>query len=104
MQYSVGTRQRVAQMVEADRARIDKPGKARAKVFTVRQADASAMLPKNVRRIAIPAAQRGASLPKVASQADIQTALKAYVGRTDGASVAIARALSALLTSPQSKP
>ena len=46
----------------------------------------------------------GISTAKPERWGTFEQALKAYAGRTDGASVAIARALSALLTSPQSKP
>lgn len=97
LQYSVGLRQRVAQMIDADRARIDKPGKAKPKAFIVSQRDAEAMLPKNSRRIVVPAASRGAKLPPPASAADIRKAMAAYAGRTDPNSAAIARALKALL-------
>ncbi|VTU25044.1 hypothetical protein SRS16CHR_03581 [Variovorax sp. SRS16] len=100
LQYSVGLRQRVAQMIEADRARIDKPGKAKPKVFIVAQRDAEAMLPKRARRIVVQPHQRGAELPPPASRADIAKALQAYTGRNDAASAAIARALQALLNQP----
>ena len=97
LQYSVGLRQRVAQMIEADRARIDKPGKAKPKVFMVAQRDAEAMLPKSARRIVVQSNQRGATLPPPASAADIRKAMAAYTSRSDPNSVAIARALQALL-------
>lgn len=106
VQYSVGLRQRIAQMVEADRARIDRPGKTKPRVFTVAQADAERMLPKNVRRIAVPASQRRASLPPVASRSDVAQALQAFEGRKDATSVAVTRALNALLkqTQPGARP
>lgn len=97
VQMSVGLRQRLSQMVEADRARVDKPGKAKPRTFTVTQADAERMLPKKARRIAVPTPSRGAKLPPPASAADIQTALKTFAGKRDANSVAIARALENLL-------
>lgn len=100
VQLSVGLRQRVAQMVEADRARIDKPGKAKPRAFIVTQADAERMLPKNSRRIVVPAASRGAKLPPPASAADIRTALQAFAGK-DTNSIAITRALQNLLVAQQ---
>lgn len=100
-QFSVGLRQRIALMVEADRARIDRPGKAKQKVFMVQQADAEAMLPKNVRRIAVQPRERGAKLPTAASRDDIAKALAAFTGK-DSASLAIARGLKALLSATQS--
>jgi hypothetical protein len=106
LQSSIGLRQRVAQMVEADQERINKPGKAKPRTFTVTQADAERMLPKNVRRIPVPASQRRASLPKAASRADITQALQAFEGRKDVTSVAVTRALNALLkqTQPGARP
>ena len=101
IQSSIGLRQRVGQMIEADRSRIDRPGKAKPKVFTVAQADAERMLPKNARRIVIRPEQRGAALPTAASHADISKALTAYSSRKDGTSVAITRALTALLSQHQ---
>ncbi|MDM0018376.1 hypothetical protein [Variovorax saccharolyticus] len=101
VQSSVGFRQHVAKMIEADRARIDRPGRAKPRAFIVRQSDAEAMLPKNARRIVVPATARGASLPKPASASDIRRAVAAYAGRSDPNSVAIARALQALLAAQQ---
>lgn len=101
VQMSVGLRQRVAQMVEADRARIDMPGKAKPRTFTVTQADAERMLPRNARRIVVTAASRGAKLPAPASSADIQAALRAFTGKRDMNSIAIARALKNLLAAQQ---
>lgn len=99
---SIGLRQHVARMVEADRARINKPGiKAKPKTITVRQADAERMLPKNARRI-VPGSARHTAPPKAASRADIEVALQAYASRTDTNSAAIFRALSALLSKPGS--
>lgn len=99
-QSSVGLRQRVAAMVAADRDRIDKPGKAKPKVFMVQQADAERMLPKKTRRIIQPSAGRSATLPKLASKSDVARALKALEGRTDINSAAIVRALQNLLNQP----
>lgn len=100
-QFSVGLRQRIAAMIDADRDRIDKPGKAKPKVFMVQQADAERMLPKNVRRIVLPSASRGATLPKAAMKADVARAMKALEGRSDISSAAIVRALQNLLNQPQ---
>jgi hypothetical protein len=100
LQSSIGLRQRVAQMVEADRARIEKPGKAKPRTFTVTQADAERMLPKNARRIVVPAGSRGVKLPPP-SAADIKTALQAFAGQRDTNSLAISRALQNLLAAQQ---
>ncbi|MDR7295453.1 hypothetical protein J2X16_000774 [Pelomonas aquatica] len=97
IQLGAALRQRVAQMIEAERAHIDRPGKARPKAVIVRQADAERMQPKNARRIVVPASARGATLPPPASAADIRQALAAFAGKGDVTSDAIARALSALL-------
>ncbi len=96
LQQSAGIRQRLAQMIEADRARIDRPGKARPKVHTITQREAEAMLPKRARRIVVPAT-RVASIAPEASATDIRTAMAAYAGRSDSNSAAIHRALAALL-------
>lgn len=98
IQYSVGVRHHVARMIDAERLRVDRAGKAKAKIFQVRQADAERMLPKNARRIVTSSPKRGASLPKPASGADLRMALAAYAGRKDPASAAITRALTALLS------
>lgn len=97
IQQSAGVRQRIAKMIEEDRLRIDKPGKAKPKVFTVSQREAEAMLPKRARRIAIPkdAPRRAALVPK-ASASDINAALAAFAGKTDANSLAVMRALQAL--------
>ncbi len=102
MQYSVGLRQRIAQMIDADRARIDRPGRTKPKIFLVPQADAERMLPQNVRRIAVK--PQRASLPKPPSPADLTAAIAAYAGRNDASSRAIARALSALLSQSSARP
>lgn len=96
VQMSVGMRQRVTQMVEADRARIDIPGKAKPRTFTITQADAERMLPKTARRIVIRSDQRRATLTPSPSSSDIRTAIAAFKGKTDPNSVAITRALAAL--------
>lgn len=101
LQFSVGLRQRVGKMIEADRGRIDRPGKAKPTVFTVSQADAERMLPKAVRRIVIRPEQRGATLPKAASKGDIAKAMIALKGRSDISSTAILQALQNLLNQPQ---
>lgn len=96
IQSSVGLRQRIAQMVEADRARIDRPGKAKPQLFLVKQADAERMLPKTARRIVVRPDQRRATLVPTASSADIRAAMAAFKGKSDPGSLAIARALAAL--------
>lgn len=101
LQSSVGLRQQIAKMIESDRARIDRPGRAKAKVFTVDQRTAESMLPKNARRILIRPEQRGAKLPPAASASDIRKAMAVYAGRTDTNSAAIARGLRALLSAHQ---
>lgn len=100
VQLSIGVRQRIAEMIEADRARIDKPGKAKPKIFLVKQAEAERMLPKNARRISVPRSSRGATLPKLATKADIARAMAALEGR-DINNAAILRALQNLLNQPQ---
>jgi len=97
IQASVGLRQHIAKMVAAERARIDRPGGIKPKVIALRQAEAERLLPKNARRIVVPASARGATLPPPASAADIRQALAAFAGKGDVTSDAIARALSALL-------
>lgn len=104
LQSSVGLRQRIAQMLEADRARIDRPGKAKPKLISVSQSEAEAMLPKRARRIAaIKPAQRGVKLPGTASRADVARAMATLQKRTDIDSGAILRALQNLLNQPQQK-
>ncbi|MEO6279184.1 hypothetical protein [Roseateles sp.] len=95
LQMSVALRQRVAAMIEAERARVDRPGgKATPRAVTLRQAEAERVVPTNARRIAVP---RVAKLPPPASAADLRAAIATYRGKTDPTSVAIARALNALL-------
>ena len=104
IQSSIGLRKRIAQMVEADRARIDRPGKAKPKLITMTQQEAEAMLPKRSRRIVvIRPEQRGTQLPGTASRADVARAIKSLQQRTDISSGAILRALQNLLTQPQQK-
>ncbi|MDQ0591003.1 hypothetical protein [Variovorax paradoxus] len=100
-QFSVGLRRRIAQMVEADRARIDRPGKLKSKIFVVPQAEAERMLPKNARRIVVPVVGRGASLPKPATKADVAHAMKALQGREGIDNAVILRALQNLMNQPQ---
>jgi hypothetical protein len=102
VQFSAGLRQRVAQMIESARAHIDRPGKAQPKAVIVRQAAAERMEPKNARRIVVPKAATGATLPSRPSDANIRTALAAFAGKSDVTSDAITRALSALLQSSTS--
>ena len=88
-------------MIESDRARIDRPGKSKAKVFTVDQRTAESMLPKNALRIVLRPEQRSAKLPPAVSASDIRKAMAVYAGRTDPNSAAIARGLKALLAAQQ---
>lgn len=101
LQQSAGIRSRVAQMVEAERARVDRPGKAKPRVFTVSQAEAERMLPKSARRIRIVQPGQRVGTPKQASVGDIEKALKAFKARTDTNGQAISRALEALLQHQQ---
>ncbi|RZL65957.1 MAG: hypothetical protein EOP81_02255 [Variovorax sp.] len=97
LQSSVGLRQRIAKMVEADRELINRPGRAKPRAILVAQAEAERMLPKHSRRIVVPSnAPRHATLvPKVAS-ADVRAAMAAFRGKTDANSIAVMRALQAL--------
>ncbi|WP_038218646.1 hypothetical protein [Xenophilus azovorans] len=103
LQQSGGIRQRIANMIEADRQRIDAPGKARPKVFTVSQQEAEGMLPKRARTIRVQPYQRRATLTPKATAADIRLAMAVYAGKTDAASQAITRALAAL-AAQQTRP
>ena len=103
-QYSVGLRQRIAQMVEADRGRIDKPGKTKPKIFMVSQEDAERMLPKNARRISfVRPEQRGIELPKLTTnQKQIAALMAKLQARPDITADALQRALKHVLkTSPR---
>lgn len=99
---SMLVRRHVAQAIEKARAALDRPGMP--KIVTVRasQADANrATARKTARRIVIRPEQRGAKLPPPASAADIQAALKAFAGKRDATSAAIAIALKNLLAVQQ---
>ena len=100
LQGSGGIRQRIAKMIEADRALINKPGRTKAKAFQVSQREADAMQTKRVRRIVVPEQRRGTALPHLASRADVVSALGAFAGKRDSNSTAITRALTALLNQP----
>lgn len=107
VQFSVGMRQRIAQMIEADRGRIDKPGKAKPKIFMVAQADAERMLPKNARRITfIRPEQRGIELPKLTtSQKQIAALMAKLQARPDITAAALQQALKRVLkTSKKASP
>lgn len=97
LRSSILVRKKLADMIAADRAHLDYPGRTKPQTFRVTQAEADRITAGRVRRIALKPGQRGAKLPQPASTADIQQALKAYAGRTDQNSGAIARALGALL-------
>lgn len=104
LQRSVGLRQRIAQMIEADRARIDKLGaRAKPKAIRVSQAEAEAMLPKHARRIASvrPDQRLGVKPEKPATRADVQRAMDALQRRTDISSAAVLAALNSLLNQPR---
>lgn len=96
LRSSILVRRQIAKMIEADRARLDNPGRAKAQTFRVSQAEADHMTAGRVRRIVVKPGQRGAKLPAPASAADVAKALQAYAGRKDAASKAIHRALTAL--------
>jgi hypothetical protein len=104
LQQSAGIRQRIAKMIEAERARIDRQGKTKPRIFTVSQAEAESMLPKASRRITVIKPEQRTGLPKAASAADLSVALKAFQRRTDKNGQAIARALQALIDHQQSRP
>ena len=92
----------VAKMIEADRARLDSPGRTKLQTIRVTQQDADRITAGRVRRIAVKSEQRGAKLPPPpASASDIQTALNAFAGKRDMNSTAITRALQTLLAAHQ---
>ncbi|RYF74207.1 MAG: hypothetical protein EOO22_07475 [Comamonadaceae bacterium] len=99
VQLSVGLRQRIAKMVEADRALINRPGRAKPRAMVIAQAEAERMLPKHSRRIVIAAntPRRAMLVPKVACS-DVRAAMAAFKGKTDPNSIAVMRALQALAT------
>jgi hypothetical protein len=103
---SMLVRKQVAKMVEADRARLDNPGRTKPQTVRVTQQEADRITAGRVRRIAVKPEQRRASLPKAPSRADITQALQAFKGRKDVTSVAVTRALNALLkqTQPGARP
>lgn len=101
---SGGLRSRIAKMIEAERARIDRPGKAKPHVFTVSQAEAEAMLPKRTRRITTIRPEQRSGLPAPASPSDLQNALARFEQRRDASSQAIARGLKALIEFQRAAP
>ena len=104
LQSSIGLRQRIAQMIDADRGRIDKPGKTKPKIFMVSQADAERMLPKNARRISfVRPEQRGIELPKLTTnQKQIAALMAKLQARPDITASGLQQALRHLLkTSPR---
>jgi len=103
VQQSAGLRQRIAKMVEAERARIDRPGgRGKPQTFRVSQAEAERMLPKNARRITVIRPEQRTGLPNAAPVADIEAALKSFERRRDKNGQAIARGLAALLAAQRS--
>ncbi len=99
---SMLVRKQVAKMIEADRARLDSPGRTKLQTIRVTQQDADRITAGRVRRIAVKSEQRGAKLPPPpASASDIQTALNAFAGKRDMNSTAITRALQTLLAAHQ---
>ncbi len=96
LQRDMLVRRRIAEAIEQERKRLDKPGRAKPVTVRVSQAEADRITAGRVRRITVK--PQRASLPKPPSRADLTAAIAAYAGRNDASSRAIARALSALLT------
>lgn len=78
---SIGLRQRIAAMVQAERDRIDRPGKVKPKAFNIAQAEAERMLPESARRIVIQ--QRSVAPPRRATADAIQRAMRELKARPD---------------------
>jgi hypothetical protein len=97
LRSSMLVRKRLADMIAADRAHLDKPGRSKPKTIRVTQAEADAITAGRVRRIAVKPQQRGVTMPTVASQANIHAAIAAFSGKSDANSLAISRGLAALL-------
>lgn len=98
---SILVRKQVAKMIEADRARLDSPGRTKHQTIRVTQQDADRITAGRVRRIAVKPEQRRATLGPKASSSDIRAALAAFKGKTDPTSLAIERALKNLLAAQQ---
>lgn len=96
-------RRRLAEMVKADRDRLDKPNRTKVQTIRVTQKQADVITSKAPRRIVIPASARHQSLPTLPSRADVEKAIASYSGKTDPASLAIGRALEALLVAAGSR-
>lgn len=78
---SAGIRARIAKMIEAERERMDRPGKTKPRIISIGQAEAEAMLPKRVRRIVIK--QRGIAPPVRATADEITRAMRELKARPD---------------------
>lgn len=89
-------RKQVAKMIEADRARLDSPGRMKTQTIRVTQQDADRITTGRVRRIAVKPEQRRDTLAPKVSNSDIRAALATFKGKTDLNSLAITRALTAL--------
>lgn len=98
---SMLVRKQVAAMISAGRAHLDKPGRAKPQTIRVSQVEADKITSGRVRRIAVKPHQRGASLPKPATEADISKAMKALQGRPGIDNAVILQALQNLLNQPQ---
>lgn len=100
---SVFIRRRLADMVKADRDRLDKPARSPKAPQTIRvtQQQADQITARSRRIVVSSNARRGAKLPPPASAADIQAALQAFSGKRDTNSIAVTRALQNLLAAQQ---
>ncbi|MGJ7607138.1 hypothetical protein ACSFA7_22575 [Variovorax sp. LT1R20] len=101
LQADTIVRKRIADAIEGERRRLDMPTRAKPVAVRVTQAEADRITTGRSRRIVVNPGQRGAKLPQPASASDIQTALRAFTGKRDMNSVAIARALQNLLAAQQ---
>jgi hypothetical protein len=98
LQSDMLVRRRIADAIQQSRDHLDKPGRStKLRVIRVTQAEADKLTSGSARRIAVKPAQRGASMPVAASQADLTAALAAFSGLADANSKAITRGLRALL-------
>lgn len=101
---SGGLRGRIAKMIESERARIDRPGKAKGPIIRFSQAEAESLLPKRARRIPVVQPEQRTGLPAPASTGDLQKALARFEKRKDASSQAIARGLKALIEAQRAAP
>lgn len=101
LQVDTLVRRRIAEAIEGERRRLEAPSRTKPVTVRLTQAEADRITASRSRRIVVNPGQRGAKLPPPPSAADIQTALKAFTGKRDMNSLAIARALQNLLTAQQ---